>query len=124
MKFVNESMEDRGEDDTNAGKESDAAEECVTAGEEFASAGLQRVDGSHAGEDHGSVHKRIEPGHSLQEMIARHAEAERNHDDGRTHAGAARQPAIKDAAREQRLLAVLEHKKQGRPEAVPVINGI
>src|SRR2546425_9995950 len=52
-------------------------------------------------------------------MIARHAEAERNQDDGRTHAGAARQPAIKDAAREQRLLAVLEHKKTGTARSRP-----
>ena len=63
MEFVQEAMEDGREDDRDAGQKCDAAEQGVTAGEDFSAGGFEFADWPHAGENHGRIYEGVDPAH-------------------------------------------------------------
>lgn len=61
MEFVEEAMENRREDHTNARNESDSTEKCVAAGKKFAAGRLNGRKWPHSRQDHRRVRESIQP---------------------------------------------------------------
>ena len=89
MKLVQETEHDRGHDNADDRNERQSTEQGVTTGEQFAGIGLQSDRRPHPGQNHRGVEEGVNPGQLLQEVIANHANAKTNGDDGQSQAKAA-----------------------------------
>ena len=104
MEPVQEAVRHRCEENRHHGEERDAAEERVEDPEELAAGRSQRVDGSHPGQDHHRVERRIEPGKALEAVVAERPEAEGAENQARSDARAAQQPPQEDDARREGMV--------------------
>jgi hypothetical protein len=111
VKFMEQPMNDRRENDARGHDHRQTAVESVEPGEEFATPGLQSTRGAHTGQDHRGVQKRIDPFHSLQVVIAAHAAEQGESDEADRQDDAPTQPSGKSQAAERRLMFVLKSEK-------------
>ena len=109
MESVQEAVDDRRKNNADNADQSDAAEERITAGEDFPRIRLQRGDRTHARKNHRRVQEGVNPRQLFKNMIADHAEAERYYDDDRAKAHVAHDAPVIFFAGQQRLGVVLEH---------------
>ena len=103
MKLVEEPVERRRKNDSEAREERQAAEQRVATGKNLAAIGLQRRHRPHAGQNHRRIDKGIHPGHRLKGAVTDHPDAQRERDDQQSRRRAPRQARIKLPARQQRF---------------------
>lgn len=112
MEFVQETEDDRGHDDAYDRNERQSAEQGVKTGKQFAGVGLQGGHGSHAGQNHRGVEEGVDPGKFLQAVIANHADAQANGDDGQSQAKAAGESGQILAPGQQRCRGLFVHGRR------------
>jgi len=117
MKFVQRAMDDRRKDDSQNRNQRETAEQRIATGKNLATTRLQRRHRAHTGKNHRRIYKRIHPRKFFKDVIASHADTERNDDDGNAQRGMARDAPVINFARQQRLRAVLEHKSVRQPDS-------
>lgn len=110
MEFVQEAVEDGGENQTDAGQKGHTTKQRVAAGEDFSAGSLEFAHGPHARENHGGIGKGIDPLHPFQKMVSDHADDQREKHHTNSKRGAAREPVIEFALGQDRLGAMFECK--------------
>src|SRR5205085_796214 len=97
------------DEDARNRDEDEAAEERVEGGEDLADVVLEVADRPHSRKDHRGVQERVNPGELREVMVAEHAHAEREGDDGEREREATRDAHDEGAQRQKRLVSALEH---------------
>ena len=118
MKFMQRAMDDRRKDDSQNRNQREAAEQRVATGEDFPAIRLQRRHRSHAGQNHGGIHKRIHPRQLFKKVIAHHAEAEGNDDDRDAQRRVPHDAPVINFARQQRLGVMLIHNSMRQTDGL------
>jgi len=80
-------MYDRCEKEADRGQENNAAKDCVSANEELAGFRRDRPQRTHAGKNHRSVSKRIDPPEFFKAMVTEHANTEIEQEHGSSDSG-------------------------------------
>ncbi len=101
-------MNHRSEQEPRDADNREATVQGVERREQFAGPGLDRVDWTHAAEDHRRIEQRIDPWQPLKEVVAADANRKRVHQDRCRNRTPSREPPDKKRARQQGLVAPFE----------------
>jgi hypothetical protein len=108
MELVKEAMDQRSQQQAGDADNREAAVERVKRREEFARSGSNRIDGTHAAENHRRVEQRVNPRQPLEKMVAARAERERTREDRARGLAPSRETPHKEMARQQALMSPFE----------------
>jgi hypothetical protein len=109
MELMKEPMIEGRKENSHEGEKRDAAEQGVEGREELAGTRFEVVDRSHAGKDHGSIQKRVDPGKLSPAMVPRGADTDRKEQDKGREAKIPYLTFDKCPAIEQRFPVMFEH---------------
>lgn len=76
MQLMQETMNDRGEEQRGGGEEGNAAEDGVARGKKLSRVGRHRRDRSHTSQNHTRIEQGIEPGQFRDVVVAGHTKEE------------------------------------------------
>ncbi len=82
VKAVQEAVSDGRDQHAGDGEERHPGEEGVESSEQFCRGGFERVDRTHAAQDHGGVEQRVDPGKTANEVVASDADEQCKGDNG------------------------------------------
>jgi len=71
---MNKPVEERGSHNAYRTNERQPAEQGIATGEQLARVGLEFTNRTHAGKDHGSIQKGVQPSHVFEKVIAAYAQ--------------------------------------------------
>src|SRR5512141_1048790 len=109
VEFVEETMDDGGEEEPGHHDEHQPAEERVGGGEQLSRRRVQLRDRPHPPEDHRGVEDRVHPRDPLDPMVPGHSQKQGGEDRGEGHSPAPGDPAKEHLRGNQRFMAALVH---------------
>ena len=107
METVQDSVDDRREDDAHDNQEHQPGIKCVGPREELAGGSTRRVDRPHATQKHRGVQKGVHPGQLDQNVIPQHAQKERAGRDPGRQGRMAEHPREESASGDWRVMSLL-----------------
>jgi len=110
MESVKKPVCERTQNKADDGDERQPAEEGINPRENFSRIRLQRVQGAHAGQNHGGIREGVHPRKGLEMVVPLHADAKANGDAGQTDTRATGHAGVKRRLWEQGVCARLKHK--------------
>jgi hypothetical protein len=110
MKLVDQPMDDWREQNGRQADEHQPAEQRVATREQFSGHRLRRFQRAHPRKNHRGVDEGVKPVELFKEMIAGHADPERNHYQSSAQQTALGHPQVKRLARQNRAGAMLKHR--------------
>ena len=111
VEVMKEAMDDRGKDDAEDKDQGQPGIERIKSREPHTGIRMYGCHRTHAGEDHGGVHKGGYPVHSFEFVVTNHSHGQGYQDESKTQRGTAGHATQKCAPREQWLMAMFEHNQ-------------
>ncbi len=107
MQPVQKTVHDRRHQNAGDHQKDDSGEERIKRGEKLSGIRVKFIHRPHAAQNHGGVQECIQPGKTLQNMVAQYADGQRGQDKSEPQEPVPDEPPEIMPARQQRLRAVL-----------------
>src|SRR2546430_6317999 len=112
MQAVQNAVDYRGEQYSCDHQKDSARIERENPGEQLAAVGVQRIDRTHAAQQHGGIDERITPGEVLEMLVPPHATDQRYRDEYHRGRKMIRHPKRETPRRERSRVSIFAHRDE------------